>query len=290
MKNELNYMNQNSGIQQLGYQFEFDIQIISIKIDYKSQFNFKILIKRGNKQNEIDRIFKYNPYLDNEIPINEEFSIISILNPLENSNFDFNSNRVFHDKIYKIYICIFTKTGFKPAISGELNLSKYTDDDNENTLILSNKTFNEVVFKFKINSKYISEYDPLSLNSRLENDIVETGESSKISDNTNNEDNEKIKNQELLEKKYINTLSTNRSNSIFSNIFKEDNSLIGKNCNVTEVINKNQIGKHAKEVKENPTNIQIINSNLLDSSVKFDINYSYVTNASNMDEGKNKTL
>jgi len=170
MKNEINNSNENITIQQLGYQYEFDIQIISIKIEYKTQFNFKILIKRGNKQKEIDRIFKYNPYLEKEIPINEEFSIVSILNPIDYSNFDFNKNRVFHDKIYKIYICIYTKTGFKPAISGEINISNFIDDSNENKLILSNKTFNKVVIKYKICGKYLSEFDPVNSNFKNESD------------------------------------------------------------------------------------------------------------------------
>lgn len=290
MKNELNYANQNASIHQLGYQFEFNIQIISIKIDYKTQFNFKILIKRGNKQNEIERIFKYNPYLDNEIPINEEFSIVSVLNPLENSNFDFNKNRVFHDKIYKIYICIHTKTGFKPAISGELNLSNYIDDNKENMLVLTNKTFNEVVIKFKVNSEYISEYDPSGGNSRLEYETQEMGESTKLPNKIYNEDYEKGKNDELLEKKYVNTLSTNRSNSIFSNILRDENSLIGNNQNKTEASNKIQLAKNNKNFQENNnnnnTNIQIISSNLIESSSKFDVNNSLIPNPSIMDESK----
>ena len=283
MKNEFYYTNQNSSIHQLGYQFEFDIQIISIKIDYKSQFNFKILIKRGNKQNEIDRIFKYNQYLDNEIPINEEFSIVSVLNPLENSNFDFNNNCVFHDKIYKIYICIYTKTGFKPAISGELNLSNFINDDNVNTLVLSNKTFNEVVIKFKINCKYISEYGPLNVNSKYEDEIQESAVISKIALNSNNEDHEKTKTEGLLEKKYINTLSTNRSNSIFSNLLGEDNHLIGKNRNINEDNTKNQISIFTNDIKDSDY-IQIINSSISDTN-KFDLINSYTTNSSNMIEG-----
>ncbi len=285
MKKELNYTNQNSSIQQLGYQFEFDIQIISIKIDYKAQFNFKVLIKRGNKQNEIDRIFKYNPYLDNEIPINEEFSIVSVLNPMENSNFNFNKNRVFHDKIYKIYICINTKTGFKPAISGELNLSNFIDDENENMLTLSNKTFNEVVIKFKINSKYKSEYDPLRGDNRLENDIQGIEQSNKLGTNSNSEDYDKTKYEELLEKKYINTLHINRSNNIFSNILKQDNNMVENNINVTEEINKCKIGISANEINEDIINNQIVNSNLLVTGSKFEVNYRY-TGSSNIDEGK----
>jgi hypothetical protein len=56
------------------------------------------------------------------------------------------------------------------------------------------------------------------------------------------------------------------------------------------VIHKNKIRKPAKKIRESSSNIQIINSNLLDSNIKFDINYSYITNASNLDEGKNNPL
>lgn len=279
MKNDLNFTNQNSSIKQLGYQFEFDIQIISIKIDYKAQFNFKILIKRGSKQNEIDRIFKYNPYLDNEIPINEEFSIVSVLNPMENSNFDFDKNKVFHDKLYKIYLCIYTKSGFKPAISGEFNLSNFINDDNINTLVLSNKTFNEVIIKFKINCKYVSEHDSLSVYNNFNNEFHDDkGETNKIETNSNYE--------EILEKKYVNTLSTNRSNSIFSSILKEDYNIIGKNKSDSESNYQNQIAKTSYDIKES-NNIQIINSNINESNLKLELNNNIITNASNWKEGIN---
>jgi len=279
MKNEINNTNENISIQQLGYQYEFDIHIISIKIEYKSQFNFKILIKRGNKQNEIDRIFKYHPDLDNEIPINEEFSIVSVLNPIDYSTFDFNKNRVFHDKIYKIYICIYTKTGFKPAISGEINLSNFIDEENEYTLSLSNKTFNEVVIKYRVSSKYISEFDPINLNYKNESDLNNATEISKKNYLSNKENNEKAKNEELMEKKYISTLSTNRTNSIFSNFLKDENKEL-ENSNITDKIGK-EFPKNINDLMNNK-NVQIINSSNDFSS--YELNNTYQSEASKIDE------
>jgi len=284
MENEIYNTIPNLSIQQLGYQYEFDIQIISIKIDYKSQFNFKILIKRGNKQNEIERIFKYNPYLENEIPINEEFSIVSVLNPLENSNFDFLKNRVFHDKVYKIYICIYTKTGFKPAISGEINLSKHIENSHEEILTLSNKTFNEVIIKYKINSNYISEYDPLSVNGKSEIDLTEASELSNINYSTFKNQNESRKIEELLEKKYVNTLSTNRFNNIFNNILKIDSN-IEKNPNENNNKSIEQNIKFFKLEKSDEIGNKLNNNkNLNNNTYLTEVDNTYITNFSKMDE------
>ena len=197
---------------QTGYQYEFDIHFISIKIEYKAQFNFKILIKRGSNQNEIDTIYKYDPQLDQELPINEEFSIVSVLYPQDNSSFDFENNQIFADKKYKIYICIYTKGGFKPAIGGEINLADFINKDNENIITLSNKTFSEVILKFRIKCKFISVFDPNSLNLNLKKQELEIPEINKLSFIENKKD------EEIFEKNYLNTISTNRTNSIFSNL------------------------------------------------------------------------
>lgn len=213
MKNDIYKLNQTLPNQQIGYQYEFNINVISIKIDYSSQFSFKIQIKRGNKQNEIDTIFKFDPYLDDndEIPINEEFSIVSILNPKENSNFNFQTNRDFHEKKYKIYICLSTKAGYKPAIGGEINLSDYIDNNNENSLVLSNKTFEKIIIKYKVDCKYISEFDPMNLtNTIVEPENANSLQISKLNYLKNKKDNVQ------LEKSYVDTISMNRANSIFS--------------------------------------------------------------------------
>jgi hypothetical protein len=227
--------------QLIGYQYEFEICLISIKIDYKSQFNFKVLIKRGNISNDINRILKYDPYLDHEVPVNEEFSIVSVLNPMENCNFDFETNKIFHEKKYKIYICIYTKSGFKPAISGEINLSDYVNNDNDDfndkeyIINLSNKTFNEVAIKFKVRSKYISEFDPISfkLNERNLNLEIEKTENEKL-----NLERKKTSVSVELDKGYINTLSKNRNDNILNTFFKEIENSSNNNNNNNNNFNK----------------------------------------------------
>ena len=65
----------------LGYKYDFEIFIESIKIEYKLPFNFKILFKRGNKQNELDKTFKYDPTSSNDLILNESFTISCIMKP-----------------------------------------------------------------------------------------------------------------------------------------------------------------------------------------------------------------
>jgi len=170
----------------IGYKYDFEISILSMKIEYKLPFNFRLMFKRGNKQNEIEKTFKYDPNSNTEVSINENFTLTCIMKPEIESveKIDF-SNPQFSEKKYKLYICIYTKTGFKPAISGEFNLSDFINSNSKNNLsemVLSNKTFTNINIKYKINSSFIGECD---LN-QFSNENNETNEISKLEpDNSN---------------------------------------------------------------------------------------------------------
>lgn len=229
----------------LGYQYEFDINLISIKFEYKSPFNFKILISRGSNQNEINKIFKYDTYFPGYIPIMEEFSIVSVLNPKDYITFDFTNIPVYSEKKYQIFICVFTKSGFKPAIVGEINLSDYIDNNKENELILNNSTFSDVILKYKITTKFISEFDQ-DIN-KLKKDIPEF-ENEEI-------DFSEISRMNYFKKKSVEIEEKNTKNSMINRY----DSLI-RNSNEIQVEN---LEKENKNLKDNFYNSRF----LIDSKV-----------------------
>jgi hypothetical protein len=142
--------------------YEFQLLIDSIKIEYKIPFNFRILLKGNNRNYEIDKTFKYD-CKEEFININEE-----ILLAVNNTN-DTNDFR------FKIYISIFTKTGFKPAISEEINLNDFVFEDGINNgnneitctlkeISMSNKTFKSIVLKYSAKENYNTKYENLGIN------------------------------------------------------------------------------------------------------------------------------
>jgi hypothetical protein len=131
--------------------YQFHLLIDSIKIEYKIPFNFKIILKGNNKNYEIDKTFKYD--------CNDEFIMIK-----EDVLLAVNNNNDTNDFRFKIYISIFTKSGFKPAISEEINLDEFIKEENISNgnneitsfkeIHMSNKTFKSILLKYSVNENY----------------------------------------------------------------------------------------------------------------------------------------
>jgi hypothetical protein len=128
-------------------QFSFEITLDFLEADYTSAFNFKLCLKRGNKQFETKNTMKYEVGMRRNVQISEVFNLNA------NLYFKDDTNSELEDKIYKIYLQVYTKTGFKNATFAELNLSKLVNlDSNGQAIIVSEKFSN-------INKKDILDLD-----------------------------------------------------------------------------------------------------------------------------------
>ena len=140
------------------------------------------MLKGNNKSYDIDKTFKYD-CKDEFISINEQI-LLSV-----------NNNNNPNDFRYKIYVCIFTKTGFKPAISEEVNLDEFLKEGDYNNnnernfkeISMSNKTFNNIIIKYNAKEicKTVTSNDN---NNNIDNDnaIVNDNDSNLLKDENGN--------------------------------------------------------------------------------------------------------
>jgi len=251
-----------------GYKYDFEIKINSMKIEYKLPFNFRLLCKRGNKQTEIDKTFKYDPTSNREVNINETFNISCIMKP-ETEKFDF-SNPLFAEKKYKIYLCIYTKTGFKPAISGEFNLADFVSRSKSqinklNEMVLSNKTFTDIKIKYAINSNFVAECDV----NQLGNDANQTNaeDFSRVENNDNQDYGGLVAAGNSVNNNVNSGYDINNMNILNPNAKQQNSTAVSGNLGL-DVINKT-----------NNNNIGYDNSKKFEDRIPVDLNTNINKNA-----------
>lgn len=244
----------------IGYKYDFEIIVQSIKIEYKMPFNFKLLFKRGNRQTELEKTFKYDPQNNKELTLNENFTVTCIMKPLFDDPKKFRfAKPEYTEKKYKLYICIYTKTGFKPAISGEINLSDFVllnTQDKLNELVLSNKTFSEIKIKYKIKSNFICECDI----SQMLSEVNQTNDVSK-----------------LVDADYTNqSVSDNIANINNNNNNRNSNKLANSNSNTNNTDSERRETKSISNISENSKKVEIpsatsSNNNINNNKIKLTV-------------------
>jgi N-acetylmuramoyl-L-alanine amidase CwlA len=99
------------------YQFQFEVILQSLVVEYTSAFNFKISMKRGAKILETKGTFKYELEGKKQVELNEQLNVISTLSVKK------DVINEFQEKNYKFYLQVYTKQGFKNATFAETNFS-----------------------------------------------------------------------------------------------------------------------------------------------------------------------
>jgi hypothetical protein len=147
------------------FQHQIEVTVKSLVAEYSSSFNFKISLKRANKQMETKTTLKYETPGRKEIEIGDDLSLITTFNA-KNEEADVLE---YNDKIYKMYLQVYTKQGFKSAASAELNLGQILNQLRiDKTLYSPGKVF-ELEFakhpfsylrlKVIVNAKFLAEID-----------------------------------------------------------------------------------------------------------------------------------
>lgn len=196
------------------YQFQFELLIQSVIVEYTSTFNFKIAVKKGTKNLETKNTMKYEVGGRKEVDINEQLNIISTVAVKK------DVINEFQDKIYKIYLQVYTKQGFKNATFTEYNFSNLLQVNHLNMAVNNKPNFVELDFKkspfgylkmkVMINVKFYSEIDLSNINqgdfSRLSIDGLEMD---------NGDSNKKIENESSNTKnKNLTNLTSNVANIV----------------------------------------------------------------------------
>jgi len=101
------------------YQFEFDVMLKCLVVEYSSAFNFKVSMKRSSRTLESKNTMKYELSGKKEVEINEQLNVISTLAVKK------DVINEFQEKNHKFFIQVFTKNGLKNAACSELNFSDY---------------------------------------------------------------------------------------------------------------------------------------------------------------------
>jgi hypothetical protein len=132
--------------------YQYNLLIKEAEIEYASTFNFKLLLKRGNKQVESKNTFKYEMSTRRLIEINELMDLIS--------SFSYNEDGSLKEKQYKLFLQVYTKTGFKNAAYTEINLLDYIDKTNEDVEFEFKKhPFTMLKLRISITSKFLTDID-----------------------------------------------------------------------------------------------------------------------------------
>ena len=149
------------------YQFQFEVLLHSLIVEYTSSFNFKITLKRGIRNLETRNTMKYEIGGRKEVKINEQLNILSTFCVKK------DVLNLFQEKKYKLYLQVYTKQGFKNATFNEINLSKYLEvnylnmsiNDKNNLLELDflKHPFEFLKMKIFLNVKFVSEIDLTNL-------------------------------------------------------------------------------------------------------------------------------
>lgn len=257
-------------------QFEFEINIKSIEIEYTSSFNFKILIKKGTKTMEMKNPFKYDVGERRVLEINENFNLITSLfldkdetsNNLKGEVNTSNVNDINQDNIYKIYFQVYTKQGFKSATYTELNLAEQVDIktgsaiSNKLNLDFKKHPFNYLKINLLISSKRLIEEDAKELqnsNSQSNEISYKNGGISSIVDNR------------LLEKKLNESRIEGNSNGAYTETITNDKNrrnIENKTNDVSKNNNNHDIPNDQNNLNENQSNtnntddVFLLNENL----------------------------
>jgi hypothetical protein len=235
------------------HQFQFEVLLQSIIVEYTSTFNFKISLKRGTKNLETKNTIKYEAGGRKEVEINEQLTIISTMTVKK------EISREFQDKSYKVYLQVYTKQGFKNASYSEINLSKFlqinyldmgtNDRSNLVELDFNKHPFGYLKMKIIVNVKFLSEIDLLNLTQAdisrysIDLDFDELNRAGVLnsSDKINPGDGE-MKN----ERREISERSERREISE-----RSERSEMNDNNDKTRKNDKNQIKNHSTESKTN---------------------------------------
>jgi hypothetical protein len=109
------------------------------------------MLKRGNKQIETKNTYKYEHPERKNIEINDEMSLISTFAVGEHGT---------KDKLYKLFLQVYTKTGFKNAAFTDINLLNFvTSDNNDVELEFKKHPFTFLKLKVGISTKFLTEVD-----------------------------------------------------------------------------------------------------------------------------------
>ena len=129
-------------------QYSFEIILDFLEAEYTSAFNFKICLKRGNKIFETKNTMKYESGKRREVQIGEVFNLNA------NLHFKADSDQELDDKVYKIYLQVYTKSGFKNATFAELNLSKLVNLDSVGNPVIISENFSNINMKDKLDLEF----------------------------------------------------------------------------------------------------------------------------------------
>lgn len=235
----------------------FELNIHSIKIDYKIPFNFKLLLKGNNQNIEFDKIYKYD-CSENFIEINEKISLTI-------------EEEIFYNKVnnfkFKIYLCIFTKSGFKPAISEEINFENIPENKE---ILLSNKTFNKILIRYNLNN--LNDFE----NSKIKELNLDEN---KYNEQSSNEDNYKkskieIINQNLNQLNKVNQEDFDIFQIEFNKLKRENSELLLKNEILFNENNDFKAELQKKILREELNEMKISDKTNL---IQFDVKFNFIS-------------
>jgi hypothetical protein len=145
-------MRQHSSRNTKAKQYQFNLLIKEAEVEYSSTFNFKLLLKRGNKQIESKNNFKYEMSSRKIVEICEEMNLIS--------TFTYNDDGSLKDKQYKLFLQVYTKTGFKNAAFTDINLLNFIDQGYTDVeLEFKKHPFAYLRVKANVSSKFLMDVD-----------------------------------------------------------------------------------------------------------------------------------
>lgn len=230
------------------FQYQYEILLKSATIEYNNTFNFKIVLKRGNKQVDTKSTYKYEAGGKKEVPINEELSIISTILQKEDGK--------YKDKAYKFYIQVYTKQGFKSAAFSEVNFSDFINKENELDLSFEKIPFSFLRLKIIIRNKFLGEIDlkenpndmsRMSMDGDMDDSYLNTNGKTTASYNSNSNSKYQQEINSIVDNKekdvgYVNTLNTQRKNSFFKNTSNESSPSIAtlSSCNHEQILKNNE--------------------------------------------------
>ena len=235
----------------------FELNIHSIKIDYKIPFNFKLLLKGNNQNIEFDKIYKYD-CSENFIEINEKISLTI-------------EEEIFYNKVnnfkFKIYLCIFTKSGFKPAISEEINFENIPENKE---ILLSIKTFNKILIRYNLNN--LNDFE----NSKIKELNLDEN---KYNEQSSNEDNYKkskieIINQNLNQLNKVNQEDFDIFQIEFNKLKRENSELLLKNEILFNENNDFKAELQKKILREELNEMKISEKTNL---IQFDVKFNFIS-------------
>jgi hypothetical protein len=236
-------MNINPEPSQNSVNINFDLYYDFLTTDYSSSFNFKLCLKRGNKVYETKNTMKYECPGKKDIVIRETVSFSEIFN-----NYD------QEEKMYKIYLQVYTKAGFKNATFAELNLSNILKEEDLNNIDkIENKIF-ELDFvkhpfgflKLKINLSGIIQKENIS------NESIKSKEEDNMP--SINPANSSSTGKNFLQKKP----SIEKQNILITNSVSNDTN---NSTQCTELIN-NQLTQANEEIFFLNEKVKILNSKI----------------------------